>query len=119
MGLFDRFAPCVVFVSPPTHLYTKTTQYSQHYFFIGHTPSPNWLGSRISPELLREKEVLRFDPDLHVRLHDYLCDVFSVFYLHNHFGDPNFNFRDACDIERPMFYETMSARLFWRGWFGN
>ena len=44
---------------------------------------------------------------------------FPFFYLHNHFGDPNFNFRDACDIERPMFYETMSARLFWRGWFGN
>ena len=28
------------------------------------TSGANWLGSRISPELLREKEVLRFDPDL-------------------------------------------------------
>ena len=36
---FDRFAPCVVFVSPPTHLFTKTTQYSRNISFWPH-PQP-------------------------------------------------------------------------------
>ena len=54
-GSFLTASLPALFCFPPTHLYTKTTQYSQHFFLFGHTPSPNWLGSRISPKLLREK----------------------------------------------------------------
>ena len=65
-----------LFTHPPT---TEHQQHKYlHFFIYGHTPSPNWLGSRISPKLEWEKRWVSAIRNLQSCL---WCTCFAVMFL--------------------------------------
>ena len=74
VGLFCPLRSSRCFCSP-THppLHKTNTRIS----ISGHTPSPNWLGSRISTELKMRKRVLQCDPGFHLSA----MSVFAVMFI--------------------------------------
>ena len=89
VGLFARFAPCVVlFTHPPTSAQNNT----RYPFLLGHTPSPNWLGSRISPKLDEKKDDSARSGISCVLMSCFFAVMFPMFVRHVRTSHVRFNF---------------------------